>query len=435
MLPVELVRYIIRLATDVPVAFDTRHESVLDEDRVATRRELLVSLQTKLSISLVSKSFHVLAEEYLYEVLLLTRFPGCSTLRRFAAFLRRGRRGGLRPRGNRVRRLELHFRIDGPWTISWDSLWGLLPACPNVELLLFQPLGTVVHPALRPTTSTYGRYLRHGVECLRFDRNDVFLFTCTEPFVRAVARRYGGTLRRLEVGACCAVRSFYLQLMLAFLYNLEVIHIAPVQWRLGENNDSESIRKKWAETLPIPQQKQQLHTVLLHQACGLEFIPQLCPQLRHVSISNRFFTPFPSIIRNLLQRNAASIISLYYQHYYHSENSLPDIVDLLPNLEHLRLLDWFGASWDNVFSPGIQPRLRTLTLFRIMLSGSDLFKHMRELVQVGQDGRLPKLAKIRLGTCEHNRGGLDQVQPAFARLGITREEREDLRPWYGGFPY
>ncbi|KZO94527.1 hypothetical protein CALVIDRAFT_599904 [Calocera viscosa TUFC12733] len=87
-LPVELVRYIIRLATEVPVAFDTRSESVLDEDRVETRSLIIESIKTKSALSIVSKLFHVLIDEYLYEILLLTKFPGSKTLRLFAAFLK-----------------------------------------------------------------------------------------------------------------------------------------------------------------------------------------------------------------------------------------------------------------------------------------------------------------------------------------------------------
>ncbi|KZT54889.1 hypothetical protein CALCODRAFT_556714 [Calocera cornea HHB12733] len=440
-LPVELVRYIIRLATDVPIAFDTRHESVMDEDRTRTRREIVESLRTKRSLSLVSKSLHILVDEYMHEIILLTRFPGCTALQLFASFLRTTRRHHtprqrIRPRGERVRRLELDFRVNSPWTTSWDSLWGLLPACPNVELLIFQPVCQAWMLEWSLGVRNGDGPLFHGRDCLGFDHPSgaVYSVTCSEVFARTVTKKYCGTLRRLELAQSCELPEPYLQPMLSGLPNLEVIRSAHLQVSLGHN--SSSITTNWSGTLPLPQQGQQLHTLLLQSTRGLKALRQPSPQLRHLSILNGRVSPVRSGDRDLLRQHAATIVSLYYQEF-DCEESLPGIIDILPNLEHLRLLDWPKARWNNVFPPQIHPNLRTVTLFRTLSHSQEnsLFGQMSQLVKAVEEGRLPKLDKIRLGACDHHRGGWDDVQPAFARLGITIEEREDLRPWYGSFPY
>ncbi|KZO94508.1 hypothetical protein CALVIDRAFT_599887 [Calocera viscosa TUFC12733] len=399
-LPVELVRYIIRLATDVPVAFDTRSESVLDEDRDETRRLIIKSMKTKTSLSIVSKLFHILIDEYLYEIILLTKFSGCESLRRFAAFLRKNRRSDARSRGDRVRRLELNFRIDADhWTTSWDSLWGLLPACPNLEAILFQPQSLLIW------------YLRGTV-------------SCCEQFSRNIARRYGGTLRRLEIGGSIRFPQHCMQPMLACMEKLQVIYIRHVE-RLVLNP---STSKEWTGTLPIGDCVKHLHTIL-GQILRSDVAFHSLPRLRHVSLK-----PFvPPTVHDLLRLHAGSIVSLYYE-----QNTLyaplPAILETLPNLKHLQVSDRWGTAWDMVLPTQGHSNLRILTLFLTFSSyeESSMLRDMDSLILRVEEGRLPQFNKIRLGGLflDEHREGRRELGETWSRVGITWEERPDFKAWY-----
>ncbi|KZO94516.1 hypothetical protein CALVIDRAFT_205118 [Calocera viscosa TUFC12733] len=401
-LPVEIVRYIIRLATDVPVAFDTSSESVLDEDRVETRRLILESIKTKSSLSIVSKLFHILVDEYLYEILFLTKFPGYTSLRLFAAFLRKKRRGDVRSRGDRVRRLELDFSFHAyDWTTSWDSLWGLIPACPKLETLtlLFQP---EVEPS-RQWRITAG---------------------CSEQFARNIGRIYGGTLRKLEIGGDIIFPQHCIQPMLACMENLEVIYIRDV----GHHAPNPSVSNQWTGTLSIGNRMKHLHTIL-GQTLRLDISFHSSPRLRHVSLG----AFVPPTVHDLLRLHAGSIVSLYYEQnlFY---NPVPGILETLPNLEHLLLRDCRDAAWDILPPTQARSNLRILTRFLTFSSHEEtgLLRDMESLLQRVEEGRLPQFKKIRLGGLfpDEYRQRSCELGEAWSRLGITWEERPDLTAWH-----
>ncbi|KZO94524.1 hypothetical protein CALVIDRAFT_538978 [Calocera viscosa TUFC12733] len=400
-LPVELVRYIIRLATEVPVAFDTRSESVLDEDRDETRRLILESMKTKTSLSVVSKLLHILVEEYLYEIILLTKFPGCASLRRFASFLRKKTRGVVRSLGGRVRRLEMNFVIHAhDWTTSWDSLWGLLPACPNLEALLFQPqVLTITH---WPMT-----------------------ILCSERFSRNIARRYGRTLRNLEMGGAIQFPQHCMQPMLACMENLEVIYICGN----GHHTPNPRVSKEWTGTLPIGDRLKHLHTIL-GRTLRAEGAFHSFPRLRHISLS----TFVPPTVLDLLRLHAGSIVSLYYeQNIVYAP--LPVILETLPNLEHLLVQDYRNSAWDMVLRTQAHSNLRILTIFFMFSSyeHQSMLGDMDSLLKIVEEGRLPQFKKIRLGGYFHPeyRQELRGLGEMWSRLGLTLEERPDLKAWHG----
>lgn len=66
-LPPELCCMIARHATVTPDAFDTSVEGLISEETESVLKQLQDSMATKL-VSLVSKAFYSLVEEYLYEV-------------------------------------------------------------------------------------------------------------------------------------------------------------------------------------------------------------------------------------------------------------------------------------------------------------------------------------------------------------------------------
>ncbi|KZO94512.1 hypothetical protein CALVIDRAFT_538968 [Calocera viscosa TUFC12733] len=402
-LPVEIVCYIIRLATDVPVAFDTRSEAVLDEDRVETPSLIIESIKTKSSLSIVSKLFHIVVDEYLYEIILLTKFPGCMSLRRFAAFLRKKRRGVLRSRGERVRRLELNFFFRAyDWPASWDSLWGLLPACPKLEALalLFQP---EVDPS---------KYWRTAI-------------SCSEQFARNIARRCGGTLRKLEIGGNIVFPQHCIQPMLDRMENLEVVYLRDVDH--GALNRSAS--KQWTGTLLVRDRMKHLHTILGH-ILRSDVIFHSSPRLRHVSLP----ASVPPTVLDLLRLHAGSIVSVYYEQN-RVYTPLPAILETLPNLEHLVVREWWNTGWDLVLPTQAHSHLRILTLFLTVSSyeARSMLGDMESLIQRVEERNLPKLKKIRLGGLfrDEHRARLWELGETWGRLGITWEERRDITAWHG----
>src|ERR1700683_2164942 len=79
-LPVEIIRLIIRIATCVPSAFDTSFEASISEDVEAVTNAIQESMKTKLALCLVSRSFHEIMVEYLYEIVTLRDLKWVNTI-------------------------------------------------------------------------------------------------------------------------------------------------------------------------------------------------------------------------------------------------------------------------------------------------------------------------------------------------------------------
>ena len=75
-LPSEIVRLVIREATRVPAAFDTSFESIVTEDTEVVDDAIRQSMKTKLLLCLVSRCFHEIAIEFLYEIITVRRLRG-----------------------------------------------------------------------------------------------------------------------------------------------------------------------------------------------------------------------------------------------------------------------------------------------------------------------------------------------------------------------
>lgn len=80
ILPSEIIRLVIREATSAPAAFDTSFEATVSEDFEAVTDAIRESMKTKLSLCLVSRSFHEITVEFLYEIITVQQLEGYNPL-------------------------------------------------------------------------------------------------------------------------------------------------------------------------------------------------------------------------------------------------------------------------------------------------------------------------------------------------------------------
>lgn len=129
----------IRDATHLPGALDTTYETIIQEDRESIFESIADSMATKCALSLVSKDFHDLAEEYLYEIVTFHRIDRILSAMKYLRTSRNGISSGML-----CRRLDIYLGIgihgDGYGGEDWEDsaiLWGLLPSCPNISVFIF----------------------------------------------------------------------------------------------------------------------------------------------------------------------------------------------------------------------------------------------------------------------------------------------------------
>ncbi|KAH0588657.1 hypothetical protein H2248_004471 [Termitomyces sp. 'cryptogamus'] len=185
--PVEVLSSIVRQATLVPEVLDTS-PSIYFENHDAVIRDICDSMKTKVSLSSVSKTFHDVMENYLYEVVMIFRFQYVPTL---LQRLHSMAPASTTPRGHRCRRLDLYLGVgnipydEEAWYEGGHTLWGLVPACPNLEILVARVIGTklympcLTHKALWKTIAaccakTIRRLDLFGLE-IRMDRVEMML--------------------------------------------------------------------------------------------------------------------------------------------------------------------------------------------------------------------------------------------------------------------
>ncbi|KAG6826898.1 hypothetical protein H0H92_013987 [Tricholoma furcatifolium] len=209
-LPDELLILIFRHATNVPEALDTSYEFIAQEDRDKVLRLMDDSMRTKLVLSVVSKHFHALTDDLLYELIIVQSFNHVphlarllrSSLAPYAPF----------PRGHLCRRLDFYLGCthcflhewDDAWDVGVHVLWGVLPPCAQLEVLIFHADATC------------------GQHCCAY----AFLAELPECTTRAglwktLSGTCGRTLRRLEVLGI-AIRMDRLELMLRYMPHVEV---------------------------------------------------------------------------------------------------------------------------------------------------------------------------------------------------------------------
>ncbi|KAG6895751.1 hypothetical protein C0993_009244, partial [Termitomyces sp. T159_Od127] len=187
--PTEVIFCILREATLVPEALDTS-PSIFFENRDVVLQLVHDSMKTKASLSLVSKTFHNVMEFYLYEIVMIFRFEYVPILLRS---LRTTPLGFCIPRGHRCRRLDFYLGIgniiyaDEAWYEGGHTLWGLIPTCPKLEILMARVVRSVqgldfphlTHKALWKTIVAYSSKTLRRIELygfwIRTDRLEMML--------------------------------------------------------------------------------------------------------------------------------------------------------------------------------------------------------------------------------------------------------------------
>jgi hypothetical protein len=154
-LPFETLRRCIRLATNLPEPFETSFEATLSEEGHDIHPTIYEAMPTKLACSRVCKTFHEITDEFLYEAIVLKEHHRVRPLARLLAG--KSFPGSRLARGEYCRRLDVcvgHGRLWKGEDWAWGSftLWGLIPPCPNLRILVISPLRITPINRSRPTT-------------------------------------------------------------------------------------------------------------------------------------------------------------------------------------------------------------------------------------------------------------------------------------------
>ena len=213
--PPELLHKILRQATVVPEAFDTSFEAVLHEDREAILKAIQTSMFTKTSLSLVSKLFHDLVEEFLYEIVSIRRFVHVPPLSKLLRSQTTYGWGTTKTHGQQCRRLEICLGTGGSdvyqdtaWYEGGHTLWGLIAACPNINILL-----------CRIWAKDRSQAISHRILTLPH-LTHISLW-------KLIASTCGPQLRRIELFGF-SIRMDRVEMMLRYCTMLEVCHLVHV---------------------------------------------------------------------------------------------------------------------------------------------------------------------------------------------------------------
>ncbi|KAG6848605.1 hypothetical protein H0H93_015561 [Arthromyces matolae] len=190
LLPTEIYLTIFSFATSVPQALDTSFEGIQrEEKRVRLIGLMFDCMRMRANLSSVSKAFHSIMENLLYEIIVITHF---ETIPKILSLLQHIPPGRQKPRGHTCRRLDIHISIrlnqksdylDEAWDVGRNTLWGLLDhgACRNLEVLTARTVYThhdagnfiflphLGHNALCKTISTHCARTLRRLELSGFD--------------------------------------------------------------------------------------------------------------------------------------------------------------------------------------------------------------------------------------------------------------------------
>ncbi|KZO94533.1 hypothetical protein CALVIDRAFT_538985 [Calocera viscosa TUFC12733] len=372
------------------MALETSLEGTLKEDRLETRVLIEQSLDFKRSLSLVSRSFHALVEEFLYEILLIRR-PLAFT--RLSARLRQKPLAHGRPsRGWWVRRLELDFDVNRrllKWTEGWDNLWGLLSACSHLQVLRLNPRGSIRAEFER------GRYYSYNWSA-----------GCSVQLLQNIAGLHGRTLRRIEFGESIVVKPSHFAEFLSQLPVLELGHASSIGFvsdhiahRVG--SDSQPDPAPWPQAPAMNNRLLHLHTLHVElPEIPKELVSWTLPSLKHLHVTRADESYMEEHTLKFLRAHDRTIRSLYHERQVYSPfDRLWQVFTQLPSLEHLLLADAARSRWNWLLPLERHDHLRTITVYR-RADTSDrhdsLMAQLDDLLKALEKGRLPALRNIRI---------------------------------------
>ncbi|PVG02949.1 hypothetical protein CPB86DRAFT_779827 [Serendipita vermifera] len=392
--PIDILQLIIRLATLPSLALDTTPESVLLAKQPLQQRnhhffnDIRASLRTKLAIALVCKPWRVLVEPYLLECIILQEFDRIGELHQLLAspsLLPDGK-----PKGSLCRRLDFALGRRGHWwsgegrQSGFKTLWGLLPHCKNLEMLVLDPYITNPNHSF-PTMVT----LHHHFW-------DTLIRTCAS------------TLRLL------------------IIHNMQA-HVADLQTKLVKLSQLEVLEHtgRWhnvfVEQLDVPVKVMpKLHYLQVFDAGNFY-------HLRLPIISNAFIsTGELDTMFTVLEQSAVSLKRLTY---LGPSFQLLDICERFPNLEHLCLRKQTSYSWHTTWTQNgyFATSLRTIAIHhhRVWPFARPLLEN---IVELKKESVLPNLKLVHYVEAEdttfldrvesRTEGGATVLKSSFDAIGV-----------------
>ncbi|KZT54136.1 hypothetical protein CALCODRAFT_500270 [Calocera cornea HHB12733] len=424
-LPPELIRDIFREATVVPGCLEIRLGSnAEDEDQLTSRVER--SYWTKHSLSLVSKLFHELADEYLYEYIHIRRHKHIRALVRALRSLSFDRQ----PRGRWCRRLVLAFALwDVPWNWGGITLWGLLPSCPRLLDLHC--------------------YLNHDYAPYR-NEFEQWRFPVSPALAQILVALHGSRIRSLRLGWHMAITPELLERMLSHMPALRVFAIGYLQTRspfpppaqpLPEVSEEEMAYteadeaefdpveelkeyREAAKTAEWPTESSAVFLPRLKRLDCSNFTPDIAhwhlPQLQEVTAGfDSRYLDRSDLVRLVLdialQPHAATIT-----HFTHASRPRIDIwsfvAEILPNIVHFGCV--IRAIWAQADLLAPLPKLQTITIIRAPNYTVDVLNFLFGVKRFVEAGLLPSLQIIRFAGDREGTPSLVQSKEIFRKLGI-----------------
>ena len=445
-IPPEILHKIVREATVVPEAFDTSFDSVLQEDREAVLKAIRTSMLTKTSLSLVSKLFRYLAEEFLYEIVSVRRFRYVPPLSKLLRNQVTYSWGTTKPHGQQCRRLEICLGTGGSgaykdtaWYEGGHTLWGLIAACPNTQILLCR---------------IWAKDRSQNAITHRF--HTVPHFTHVSLW-KLIASTCGPQLRRIELFGF-SIRMDRIEMMLRYCTRLEVCHLVHVRPYLDEYEIYDSEEPKYIEipfltgrstrylltnrTKGRPskffdetarREFEMAKTNTSWPTCSLEppyplptlhtfhidkFNPRVSqfnmPALRHLGLWDGVAktiaedtlaccSSFPNTLTHLSFGNFVVPLELIL-------NAFPYITELC-----------FHYTWEKSAQSAVKSRHTSLTVIKYVCHGSteNMAYHVGDLLSVIESGMLPALKEVYIVRWKGN-GRKDEKLPVekFRILGV-----------------
>ena len=417
----------------MPAAFDTSFHATVTEDTETVNHAIRESMKTRLSICLISRSFHEMTIEFLYEIITVRQLRGDSPL--IALLRNKGTPDGP-PRGWWCRRLQISIGEGsepyGGWIEDHHVLWALVHACPKLVIFLC----AVRHnPGVIRWCTTFGP----------------MRFRMPRTLLQTIASNCSLTLKRIEIHGNLTIRMDRVELLLKACALLEVVRIECVElfdpeWHVYDSPyesdpdeddlesdriddlrlDDEVMKESWLarESVTWPTDTRRQHTVLsnlhtlemypFYSYHGILTLPALCCVGARLHMRTN-----PEVSKTILDQALGDTYQrLTHVTYWGPTTIIWDILDRFPSVTDFT----FGAILNNnpaVVSPRHHRSLSNINLIWSTYYPEATTDFLTMIAQAVADGIFPSLRVVRV--CEY-RPQIDQAQiDQFSQLGLALE--------------